>query len=71
MSLPDFLRHNTEDRDNLNHYLNDDVHHGGGRPEMYIFFKAHEKGLHAAKQVDKHILVSADILDGLWDIWVR
>ena len=69
--LPDFLRHDAEDRDDLNHDLNDGIHHGCGWPEMYILFKAHEKGFHAAKQVDKHILVSADILDSLWDIWVR
>jgi hypothetical protein len=63
--LPDFLRHDTEDRDNLNHNLNNDVRHRRGRPEVYIFFKPHEKGFHAAKQVDKSILVSADILNSL------
>jgi hypothetical protein len=63
--LPDFLRHDAENRDNLNHDLNNDVRHGRGRPEVYVFFKAHEKGFHAAKQVDKSVLVGADILDSL------
>jgi hypothetical protein len=69
-SLTDFLCHDAKDRDDLNHNLNNDIHHGRGRPEMYIFFKPHEKGFHSAKQVDESILVSADILDSLWDIWI-
>ena len=66
--LPDFLRHNTEDRDDLNHGLNNNVHHSGGRPEMYVLFKTHEKGFHSTKQVDKSILISAYILDSLRDM---
>jgi hypothetical protein len=68
LSLPDFLRDDAEDRDDLNYDLNNDVEHGDGRPEMYVLFKAHEKGFHSAKQVDKSILASAYILDSLRDV---
>ena len=68
MSLLDFLRYNTEDRDDLNHYLDDDVHHGSGWPEMNVLFKAHEKGFHSTKQVDKRVLISANIIDSLRDM---
>ena len=67
-SLLDFLCHNAEDRDDLNHGLNDNVHHSGGRPEMNVLFKTHEKQFHSAKQVDKSILINAYILDSLRDM---
>ena len=64
-SLPDLLRHGPEDRQYLNHDLDDDVRHSRGRPDLYILFKPLEKVLQTAKQVHKSILASADILDGL------
>ena len=67
--LSNFLGHNTEDRDNLNHNLDDDVSHGRGWSELYIFLEPLEKGLHPAEQVDKSILASADILHSLRDMW--
>jgi hypothetical protein len=38
---------------------------------VYISFKPQEKGFHAAKQVDKSILVRTYILDSLRDMWVK
>jgi hypothetical protein len=64
-SLPYFLRHDPKDRDNLNHDLDDDVPHGRRRSDLYVCLKPLEKVFHAAKQVDKSIFASADILDSL------
>ena len=48
-SLPDLLRHDPKDRDNLNHDLHDDVPHGRRRSDLYICLKPLEKVFHAAK----------------------
>ena len=69
--LPDLLRHNPEDRENLNHDLSDDVCHSSSRPDVYIFFKTLKKEFHAAKQVYKSILTCANILNGLCDIFCQ
>jgi hypothetical protein len=64
-SLLEFLRHDPEDRDNLNHDLDEDVPHGCRRSDPYVCLKPLEKVFHAAKEVDKSILAGADIIDSL------
>ena len=66
-SLPDLLRHDPEDREYLDHDLDDDLHHSCGRPDLYILFKPLEKVFQADKKVHECILASTDILDGLKD----
>ena len=63
--LPDLLRDDPKDRDYLDHDLDDDVRHSRRRSDMNVFFQTDEKEIHAAKQVYKSVLASADILDGL------
>ena len=48
-SLTDFLRHNSKDRDHLNHDLDDDVPHGRRWSDLYVCLKSLEKIFHAAK----------------------
>ena len=64
-SLPDFLCYDPKDRDDLNHDLDNDIRHGRRRSDLYIRLEPLEKVFHTTKQVDKHILASADILDSL------
>src|ERR1700761_8149106 len=64
-SLPDFLCHDPKDRDNLNHDLDDDVCHGRRRSDLYICLEPLKKVFYTAKQVNKSILASADILNTL------
>ena len=68
-SPSDLLRHDPKDREDLNHDLYDDVRHSCGRLDVCVFFKTLKKVFHAAKQVDKSILASANILDGLSDVF--
>jgi hypothetical protein len=63
--LLDFLRRDPKDRNNFDHHLNDDLRHGRRRSDGNVFFKPHKKIPHAAERVDKNILGSADVLDGL------
>jgi hypothetical protein len=65
--LPEFLRHDPKDRNNFNHDFHDDARHSHRRSDFYICLKSLEKEFHATKQLDKNILGSADVLDGLKD----
>ena len=66
-ALLNFLRCDSEDRNNLDHDLNNDGHHGCRRLDGNVFFKPHKEKLHVAEHVDKSILSSANILNGLRD----
>ena len=66
-SLLNFLRYDPKDRNNLDHDLNNDVRHGRRRLDVYIRLKPLEEEFHAAKQLDKNILGSADVLNSLRD----
>ena len=48
-SLPDLLRHDPKDREDLNHDLDDDVRHTCGRSDVYVLFKTLKKVLYSAK----------------------
>ena len=65
LALLNFLRRDPKDRNNLNHDFNDDGHHTRRRPDGNVFFKPYKEKLHAAEQVDKSILGSANVLNGL------
>ena len=64
-SLPDLLRHDPKDRDNLHHDLHYNVSHSRRRSNVDVFLKPVEEEFHAAKQVCKSTLTSADILNSL------
>ena len=64
-SLTDFLCHNSKDRDNLNHDLDNDVPHGRRRSDRCVCLKPLEKVFHTTKQVDESIFACADILNSL------
>ena len=64
-ALLDFLRHDPEDRNNLDHDLDNDGHHRCRRPDGNVFFKSHEEKLHSTEQVYKSILGVTDVLNGL------
>ena len=68
--LPDFLRHDPKDRDNLDHDLDDNVPHCRSRSDLYICLKSFEEVFHAIKQIDKGVFAGSDVLDGLGSIWV-
>ena len=48
-SLLYFFRDSAEDRDDLNHDLDDDIPHGRGRSHRYVCLKSLEKVFHAVK----------------------
>ena len=64
-SLLYFLRDNAEDRDDLNHDLDDDVYHSLRRSDLYVCFKPLEKVFHTAKKIDESVFACADILNSL------
>ena len=66
-SLLNFLRYDPKDRNNLDHDLNNDVRHSCRRLDVYVRLKPLEKEFHAAKQLDKNILGSANVLHSLRD----
>ena len=69
--LSNLLRHDAKDRENLNHDLYDNVCHSCGRPNVYVLLKTPKKVFHAAKQVDKSVFASANILNGLRHVFVK
>jgi hypothetical protein len=62
---------NSENRENLDHYLNDYVHHLWGRRHLRIDLETSEKHLNALKNVDKNALACSSILGCLGDVGVR
>ena len=69
-SLPNFLRHDPKDRDNLDHNFDDNVSHGRRRSDFDIRLESLEEVFHAIKQIDKGVFAGSDVLDGLGSIWV-
>ena len=67
-SLPNFLRHDPKDRDNLDHNFDDNVSHGRRRSDFYIRLKSLEEVFHTVKQINKSVFASADVLDSLGSI---
>lgn len=70
-SLSYFLCHGAKDRKDLNHGIYDDFGQSRGRLDHYILFKSLKKALHATEEIDKSILASPNILDGLGNVFSR
>ena len=66
-TLFDLLRRNLKNMENLNHNLNDCVHHLRGRRQFCIDFETPEKRLNTFKNVDKSISACLNILCCLRD----
>jgi hypothetical protein len=70
LALFDFLRYDPKNRENLNHYLNDNVHHFRGRSHFCVDLETSEKHLNPFKDVDKCILARSNIFSSLRDVSV-
>ena len=67
MTLFDLLRRNLKNMENLNHDLNDCVHHLRGRRQFCIDLKTPEKRPNTFKDVDKSVSACLNILCCLID----
>ena len=70
-TLFDLLHRSPKNRENLDHNLNDHVHHLRGRPHFYINLETSEKRLNALEDVDKNVLACPGILSCLRGIGVK
>ena len=70
-ALFDLLRRNPKNRKDLDHNLNDDIHHLHGRGYFCIDFETPEKHFNALKDVEKSVLAGASVLSCLRDLVVR
>jgi hypothetical protein len=59
-----------ENRENLNHYPNDYIHHLWGRRHFYIDLEASEKHLNALKDVYENVLACPSIFSRLRGVGV-
>ena len=64
-TLLDFLCCDPENRENLDHYLNDYVHHFRGRLRFCVDLETSEKHLNPFKDVDKCVLARSNIFSCL------
>ena len=67
LTLFDLLRRNLKNMENLNHDLNDCVHHLRGRRQFCIDLETPEKRLNTFKDVDKSVSACLNILCCLRD----
>jgi hypothetical protein len=60
--LFNLLGRNPRDGENLDHYLNNHIHHFRGRRDLCVDLETPEKTLDALKNIDECIIVSPNIL---------
>jgi hypothetical protein len=63
--------HDSKNRENLNHCLNDYIHHLRGRRQFCIDLETPEKHLNPLKGLDKSVLACPGILGRLEGVGVR
>src|SRR6266478_4609186 len=61
---------NPKNRENLDHYLNDDIYHFRGRLHFGVNLQSSEKQFDALKNVDKCIFARPNVLDCLRNVLV-
>ena len=66
-SLLDLLGHESEDRQQLDHDLDNDTSHCGGGWDLNVYFKAMEEMFHALEEIDDGTITRTDILSHLCD----
>ena len=69
-TLLHLLRRNSKNGEDLNHYLNDNIHHFRGRSRVCVDSEASEKHLNPLKDVDKSALACSNIFSCLRDVRV-
>ena len=67
---PNLLRCDTKNREYLDHYQNDRIHHFRSRRDVSVYLETSEKHLDALEEVHKSVLARPDILSGLKDACV-
>ena len=67
-ALFDLLRSNSQDRQHLDHNLDNDIHHLHGRRHFCIDLQASEKHLNAFEYVNKSVLARPGIPSCLRDM---
>ena len=70
-ALPDLLCCNPKNSEDLDHYLNDYIHHFRGRRQFCIDLETPEKHLNPLEDVDKSVLACPSILGRLEGVGVR
>ena len=69
-ALPDLLCCDPKNRENLDHYQNDCIHHFRGLRHFCVHLETSEKTLDALKDVHKSILACTNILSCLKNVCV-
>ena len=70
-ALFDLLRRNPKNRKDLDHNLNDDIHHLHGRGYFCIDLETPEEHFKALKDVEKSVLAGASVFSCLRDLGVK
>ena len=69
-TLFNFLRRDPKNRENLNHYLNDDIQHLCGRLHFCVDLETSEKHFDPFKDIDECVLACLNIFNCLRDVCV-
>ena len=69
-ALFDLLRRNPKNRKDLDHYLDDDIHHLHGCGYFCIDLETPKKHFNALKDVEKSVVVGANVFSCLRDLGV-